>query len=86
MRIWRRATGEVKPGSVDDLAVKNLYAVLNTNGEFDGRMEALLGTIEAEASQVVNLLLASAFRRPGPLTDDSGPAPPRDRPARGGRP
>jgi Protein of unknown function (DUF4238) len=66
--VWRRATGEVKPGNVDDLAITNFYTILNTDGQFDGRMEQLLGTIEADAAQVLKLLLLSALRRPGPLT------------------
>ena len=66
--VWRRATGEVRPGSVDDLAITNFYTILNTDGQFDGRMEQLLGTVEADAAQVLKLLLLSALRRPGPLT------------------
>lgn len=67
--IWRRANGEVKPGSVDALSVTNFYTVLNTDGQLDGRMEQLLGTVEAEAAEVIKLLLTS-LRKPGPLTVD----------------
>jgi hypothetical protein len=68
--IWRRASGEVTPGSVNDLSVKNFYTILNTDGEFDARMEDVLGKIELEAAPVIKLLLSSAFRRPGPLAID----------------
>lgn len=68
--IWRRATNRVDPGTVNDLSVRNFYTVLNTDGDFDGRMEDLLGTVEGEAATVINALLAVAFRRPSPLAPD----------------
>jgi hypothetical protein len=68
--VWRRVTGEVRLGSVDELSVRNFYTVLNKDGQFDGRMEQVLGTVEGEAAEVIKLLLLSALRRPGPLTVD----------------
>jgi hypothetical protein len=68
--IWRRVTDQVQPGSVNGLSVTDFYTVLTTDGEFDGRMEDVLGMVEDDAAPVINLLLSSAFRRPGPLTDD----------------
>ncbi len=70
LQVWRRAIGEIELGSVDDLSITNFYTVLNTDGQFDGRMERLLGMVEKEAAKVIKLLLLTALRRPGPLTDD----------------
>lgn len=67
--IWRRVTGEVMPGSVNDLSVTNFYTTMNTNGRLDGRMEELLGMVEADAAGFIKLLL-SPLRRPAPLTVD----------------
>jgi hypothetical protein len=67
--VWRRATDEIKPGSVDDLSVTNFYTTLNTDGQLDGRMEKALGIVEGEADQLIKLLL-SGFRRPEPFTVD----------------
>jgi hypothetical protein len=64
LQVWRRATGEIGPGSVDDLSITNFYTVLNTEGQFDGRMERLLGVVEKEAAEVIKLLLVTALRQP----------------------
>jgi hypothetical protein len=61
--------GQVKPGSVDDLSVTNFYTVLNKDGQFDGRMEELLGRVEGEAAEVMKLLLTT-LRKPGQLAVD----------------
>ena len=67
--VWRRATGQVKPGSVDDLSITDFYTVMNTDGQLDGRMEQVFGMIEGDADGLIKLLL-SPLRRPGPLTVD----------------
>ena len=61
LSIWRWATREIRPGSVDDLAIRNFYTILNTDGQLDGRMEELLGMVERDATPVIDWLL-SPFR------------------------
>lgn len=56
LSVWRRTTKSITPGNVDDLAITNFYTVLNTDGQFDGRMEELLGQVETAAAPVIDWL------------------------------
>jgi len=58
LSVWRWSDGTIKPGKVDDLAIRNFYTTLNTDGEFDGRMEEQLGRVEAAARPVIDWLLS----------------------------
>lgn len=61
LAVWRRTTHEIKISAIDDVAIKDFYTVLSTSGEFDGRMEDLLGQVEDAAADAVKWLL-SPFR------------------------
>jgi hypothetical protein len=51
---------------VSKLAVRDFYTVVTADGQFDGRMEQLLATVEGEAAELFKLLV-TPFRRPVPL-------------------
>jgi hypothetical protein len=61
LSIWRWPDRQIRPGSVSDLAIKNFYTSLNTDGQFDGRVEEVLGQVETAAAPVIDWLL-SPFR------------------------
>src|SRR5258707_7231948 len=58
LQVWRRSTEEIKPGSVGNLAIRDFYTTLNTDGQFDGRMEEQLGSVETAAKPVIDWLLS----------------------------
>jgi hypothetical protein len=67
LSVWRRSTERIDPSPVADLAIRNFYTVLTRDGQLDGRMEEMLGRVEAQAEAVFKQLRLP-FRRPGPLT------------------
>jgi hypothetical protein len=61
-----RSTGHQTTRTVSKLAVRDFYTVVTADGQFDGRMEQLLATVEGEAAELF-MLLVTPFRRPVPL-------------------
>lgn len=53
LSVWRRSTGDIRPGAVKDLAIRDFYTTLNV----DGRMEEQLGTVGPAAKPVIDWLL-----------------------------